>query len=363
MKRPLVTFALVSYNHERFVGEAIRGALAQTYSPLQVVISDDCSQDRTFEVIQEEVDGYDGPHQILLNRNERNLGYMGHMNRVMELAEGELIVHADADDVSLPTRTEELVRAWSEADAFGVYSNYDLVDEEGVEEQGAIREARMQHAQEPPKSWEEMVQSGRTGITGCALAWDRAVFDTFGPLPDKAMFDDVPIPFRAVLLGKGAYVDKPLVRYRRHDGNMAALVFHQSRGESLAQFMNREGAMARVFGNHYESWLRDMVLLSSSDPKMKDRLSQAMRITAARIGFYRFKESATQIGTLDRLYRFLRIVKSAKALGIKSVLKLFLMTTSPTAYYRVQRFKDKRPSELLTDPSSEADPLRVIGPK
>lgn len=37
-KRPLVTFALFAYNQERFIREAVEGALAQTYSPLQVVL-------------------------------------------------------------------------------------------------------------------------------------------------------------------------------------------------------------------------------------------------------------------------------------------------------------------------------------
>ena len=46
---PLVTLALITYRQERFVREAVRGVLAQTYSPLQVVISDDASPDATFE--------------------------------------------------------------------------------------------------------------------------------------------------------------------------------------------------------------------------------------------------------------------------------------------------------------------------
>ncbi len=57
MNKLLVTFALFSYNQERFIREALRGALAQTYSPLQIVISDDCSQDRTFKIIQEQAAG------------------------------------------------------------------------------------------------------------------------------------------------------------------------------------------------------------------------------------------------------------------------------------------------------------------
>jgi cellulose synthase/poly-beta-1,6-N-acetylglucosamine synthase-like glycosyltransferase len=40
--RPLVSFILLTYNQERFVNEAVEGALAQTYTPLEIIISDHC---------------------------------------------------------------------------------------------------------------------------------------------------------------------------------------------------------------------------------------------------------------------------------------------------------------------------------
>jgi hypothetical protein len=51
-----------------------------------------------------------GSASDLLNRNCHNLNVTGYLNRVMELAKGKLIVLAAGDDVSLPTRTAELVR-------------------------------------------------------------------------------------------------------------------------------------------------------------------------------------------------------------------------------------------------------------
>ena len=46
---PLATFTVFAYNQEAYVAEAVRGALAQRYRPLQVILSDDASTDRTFE--------------------------------------------------------------------------------------------------------------------------------------------------------------------------------------------------------------------------------------------------------------------------------------------------------------------------
>ena len=51
-ERPLVTFALFAYNQENYIRAAVEGAFAQTYQPLEIILSDDCSKDRTFEIMQ-----------------------------------------------------------------------------------------------------------------------------------------------------------------------------------------------------------------------------------------------------------------------------------------------------------------------
>lgn len=48
--QPLVTFALFAYNQEQYIREAVEGAFSQTYKPLEIILSDDCSRDRTFEI-------------------------------------------------------------------------------------------------------------------------------------------------------------------------------------------------------------------------------------------------------------------------------------------------------------------------
>ena len=52
MEGPLVSFCVKCYNQERYIGEALEGVFAQTYRPLEIVISDDASTDRSWEIIQ-----------------------------------------------------------------------------------------------------------------------------------------------------------------------------------------------------------------------------------------------------------------------------------------------------------------------
>jgi glycosyltransferase involved in cell wall biosynthesis len=213
---PLITFALLAYNQERFIREAVEGALAQTYQPLEIILSDDCSPDGTFEVMQKTAAEYRGPHKIALNHNETNLGIGAHINRIMELSHGELIVGAAGDDISLPERTVAIYQAWlnSEKNAFSLDSEFEMIDEYGH----AAANPTIKHLpQEKQLLFFSKTLASR--VHGCSHAWHRKVFDVFGPLPNITM-EDQTIPPRSMLLGSVAHIDKSLVKYRTHKDNI-----------------------------------------------------------------------------------------------------------------------------------------------
>ena len=102
--RPLVTFALFAYNQEQYIREAVEGAFSQTYEPLEIILSDDCSSDRTFEIMQEMAAAYEGPHEVRVRRSQLNRGISSHFKEVIEQSSGHYIVLAAGDDISLPER-------------------------------------------------------------------------------------------------------------------------------------------------------------------------------------------------------------------------------------------------------------------
>ncbi|MEO8343813.1 MAG: glycosyltransferase family A protein, partial [Gallionella sp.] len=109
---PLISFILLSYNQEKFIEEAVKAALRQTYEPLEIIISDDVSADRTYEIAKAVVDQYRGAHRVILRKNAKNMGINPHINLAVKEAKGEFVVIAAGDDVSLPERTEKLARQW-----------------------------------------------------------------------------------------------------------------------------------------------------------------------------------------------------------------------------------------------------------
>ena len=90
-RSPRVTVALLSHRDAAFIGEAIAGALAQTV-PCEIIVSNDCSDDGTHEIASALLAGYRGPHQVSVRRTARNLGVAGHVNDVLPLARGGIIV-------------------------------------------------------------------------------------------------------------------------------------------------------------------------------------------------------------------------------------------------------------------------------
>ena len=214
-ERPLVTFALFAYNQERFIREAVEAALEQDYSPLEIILSDDCSSDHTYNIMCETASRYQGPHSIRLNRNDKNLGIAAHLNAVMEMVATDFVVVAAGDDVSEINRTSEMVKAWIDSDrqALSIHSSARVMDENGILtgrlHKGCADDVLADlHAHASRNLW----------VLGSAHAWDMSLFRRFGPILPSVINEDVVLPARAALIGTVRFVDMPLIRYRQGIG-------------------------------------------------------------------------------------------------------------------------------------------------
>lgn len=130
--RPLATFAVFAFNQERYIRETIDAAFAQRYSPLEIILSDDCSSDRTFAIMQEIAATYDGPHSVRLHRSPENLGLVNHVITVARMALGEYLIVNAGDDISYPERSEIIIETFIDTRADCINSSYDEIDEFGT---------------------------------------------------------------------------------------------------------------------------------------------------------------------------------------------------------------------------------------
>jgi glycosyltransferase involved in cell wall biosynthesis len=212
-RNPLVSFVLYAYNQERFIREAIQGAFAQTYEPLEIILSDDCSTDRTFEIMREIASSYRGNHLVKLRRNERNLGIGGHINAVVAAASAEIIALADGDDISLPERVSLLVKPLIEdANVIGTHSAVNEIDLEGRDIGQSERQKLGKRVSLDTMFDEEICICTQTHL------FRKKVFQVFGPLNSDLTNEGLPMTFREFCLGAVRYIDQPTVLYRRGSG-------------------------------------------------------------------------------------------------------------------------------------------------
>jgi glycosyltransferase involved in cell wall biosynthesis len=209
--RPLASILLIAYNQQATVAQAIAGALAQTYSPLEIIVSDDASTDGTFAAMQAALAGYDGPHEVRLNRNPRNLGIGAHLSHLVPLSQGELLFVAAGDDVSLPQRCERVVAAWL---ASGKRPDLIAGALEDLDERGQVHERIVPSDLASYRDASDWL-ARPPFVIGAAQAWTRRLFDRFGPLPTGVVAEDLLMVFRAIVSGGALTLPEPLVHYRR----------------------------------------------------------------------------------------------------------------------------------------------------
>jgi glycosyltransferase involved in cell wall biosynthesis len=314
--KPLVTFAVAAFNQERFIREAVEGAFGQTYSPLEIVLSDDCSRDRTFEIIREMAEVYRGPHKVILNRNPVQKSIGGHINRIMEISHGEMIVGAAGDDISLPERTQAVYEAWEDSGrkATSIHSSFIQIDEEG---RTIERSFEIEALHGPTRAAEQQVEALRYLQTlqpivfGCAHAFSRCLFDTFGPLLESIIHEDNALALRSILVGKLVPLKAPLVRYRLHGNNV--FVTSRARRVNLKSLARQEDHLRRNFRNRetmYKGFLLDLEIARQQGLIPKDTLKLCVSEATRRRDRFAFQSAFLESGFLSRCRLLLRLGNS-----------------------------------------------------
>lgn len=127
MVSDLVSIIMPSWNAEKYISQSIQSVIDQTYQNWELIIVDDCSADRTDEVVQP----YLSDPRIKYLKNEKNLGAALARNRALREAEGEWIAFLDADDLWAPQKIEKQISFMKERGYVLSYTEYEKIDENG----------------------------------------------------------------------------------------------------------------------------------------------------------------------------------------------------------------------------------------
>lgn len=127
---PLISVIMGIYNCEDTLREAIDCILNQTVKEWELILCDDGSTDRTYDIVKEYKNNY--PEKIVVLRNETNRGLNYTLNRCLNKSQGKYIARMDGDDRCVPERFEKELEVFEkEPDIAIVSSDMEFFDENG----------------------------------------------------------------------------------------------------------------------------------------------------------------------------------------------------------------------------------------
>lgn len=134
----LISIVTPSYNASQYIAETITSIKNQTYINWELLITDDCSMDSTWQVINKFAQNDD---RIKVFRLDKNSGPGVARNNSIKHALGRYIAFCDSDDQWIPDKLEKQIQFMQENDLALSYSSYKVIDEEG-KEQGYVAAPR-----------------------------------------------------------------------------------------------------------------------------------------------------------------------------------------------------------------------------
>tara|TARA_Y100000816_G_C26096818_1_gene580594 strand:+ start:83 stop:769 length:687 start_codon:yes stop_codon:yes gene_type:complete len=101
IETPLISVLLSVYNDDENIKKSIDSILSQSYKNIELLVIDDGSTDKTYEILNGIRDS-----RLKIFRNKDNLGLTKCLNILIKKSQGQILARQDSDDISLPTRLE-----------------------------------------------------------------------------------------------------------------------------------------------------------------------------------------------------------------------------------------------------------------
>ncbi|WGQ07993.1 glycosyltransferase family 2 protein [Pedobacter gandavensis] len=205
MEAQMISIALCTYNGEKHLHEQMDSLLKQDYPNLEIVILDDCSTDRTYELLLQYQEKYP---QIRLNQNKENLGFNKNFEAALLQCKGEFIAIADQDDIWEQDKISQL--AAKIGDNLLIYHDSLLIDVDG---QTAGRKTSNTHRFVKGQCASFLLYNNC--VSGHTCLMSKALLPHLLPFPEGIYYDWW-MAYTAACLGKIDYLDLALVKHRRH---------------------------------------------------------------------------------------------------------------------------------------------------
>jgi glycosyltransferase involved in cell wall biosynthesis len=234
---PLISVLIPNFNYVKYVATAVDSALAQTYPNVEVVVSDNCSIDGAWELLDER---YASDPRVRLYRNATNIGMARNFDRLLELARGRYVMCLSSDDFLFPQHVAQLEAGFaSDPQLDVVYCNAYFAHEDGT-----VYATRAMPGQFPVDFVDARDELVEEFTTVCPVCFPCALFKREVLLEPGLCGDpqngqdarDWELIIRLALANKRfGYVARPSMAIRLHADQFSGDAYHRS-GRNVLDF-------------------------------------------------------------------------------------------------------------------------------
>lgn len=207
-----VSIITPSWNSEKYIRRTIKSVQNQTYSNWEMIIVDDCSSDKTVEIV-EEISLMDS--RVRLLRQNANSGAAKARNRSLSESSGRYVAYLDADDIWKPTKLEKQIEFMKAHNCGFSCTSYEVIDDEG---NSLNKEVHML----PSVDYVGFLTNNLLQTVGIMV--DTAIVDKkYLVMPDIRRRQDAATWLQVLKAGYKCYgIDEVLAEYRRAENSLSS---------------------------------------------------------------------------------------------------------------------------------------------
>jgi glycosyltransferase involved in cell wall biosynthesis len=206
-----ISVVMTVHNGKRFLAAQLQSVVCEMQPQDELIVIDDSSSDGSYDWLANVND-----ERVLLHRHQRNLGVLRSFENALCMTRHDIIFLCDQDDVWLSGKRAAFVSEFERNPrALIVISDAEMIDAaDRVIESSFMATRGGFHG----GLWNTLV---RNRYLGCAMAIRRELLIAALPIPRSVPMHDMWLGALASALGQVRYIPQPLLRYRRHGGNLS----------------------------------------------------------------------------------------------------------------------------------------------
>lgn len=244
----LISVIIPAYNHEKYMQDAIKSVIAQTYQNIELIIIDDGSKDSTWQKIQEMKSECEKRFSRVHFETKQNEGTCKTLNKLLSLTQGEFVYLIASDDMAkshaiekeiiflknnpdyvLAVGDNEFINADNQRIGWDTYRNPTEIHQAEFKTFVDFLDRKLNIFHKNPElvgNYNILLKHGNHIPNGYLIRKSALADIVFTP---EAPLEDFYLMLQLAKRGRIKYIDEILYSYRWHTGNTASQIEHMQK--------------------------------------------------------------------------------------------------------------------------------------